>query len=193
MPGGLWSPNPGDPILSSSAIDFWSKQVVILCTSGTRPSSPRTGMHIFETDTYRHLVYGSAAWVTVTPVSAKVATSESTSSTSYTDLATSGPSVSSVQLGASVLVSIGAMVRTAGASHQGFVSFAVSGATTLASADAQSSEATISSTSHIYVFRRVPYTSLTAGANTFKEQYRSNSATSTSFENRDITVEGVPV
>lgn len=39
------------------------KQAVIVCTSGTRPSSPPTGMKIFETDTKLEKHYNGSAWV----------------------------------------------------------------------------------------------------------------------------------
>jgi hypothetical protein len=38
------------------------KQAVIVCTSGTRPSSPVEGMTIYETDTDRHMVYSGSGW-----------------------------------------------------------------------------------------------------------------------------------
>lgn len=41
------------------------KQTVIVCTSGTRPSSPNEGMTIYETDTDLMLVYTGSAWVDV--------------------------------------------------------------------------------------------------------------------------------
>jgi hypothetical protein len=43
--------------------DYLMKQVVIVCTSGTRPASPVEGMTIYETDTDRLLVYSGSAWV----------------------------------------------------------------------------------------------------------------------------------
>lgn len=39
---------------------YLMKQTVIVCTSGTRPSSPIEGMTIYETDTDRLLVYTTA-------------------------------------------------------------------------------------------------------------------------------------
>jgi hypothetical protein len=37
-------------------------QTIVPCTSGTRPSSPATGMHIFETDTGKTQRWDGAAW-----------------------------------------------------------------------------------------------------------------------------------
>jgi len=37
-----------------------------VCTSGTRPSAPYTGLSIFETDTSKILVYNGTSWVVIT-------------------------------------------------------------------------------------------------------------------------------
>lgn len=42
--------------------DYLMKQAVIVCTSGTRPSSPPEGMTIYETDTDSYRVWNGAAW-----------------------------------------------------------------------------------------------------------------------------------
>lgn len=62
MAGGLYSPSAGDVLTAANAIDFWSKQVQIECTSGTRPGSPRETMHIRETDTGLKYAYDGSAW-----------------------------------------------------------------------------------------------------------------------------------
>lgn len=40
-------------------------QVVTICTSTTRPATPTTGRHIYETDTGRTLVFDGTYWQTV--------------------------------------------------------------------------------------------------------------------------------
>jgi hypothetical protein len=51
-------------ILTSSDVDtYLMSQVIIRCTSGTRPASPALGWHIYETDTKRFLVYNGTSWV----------------------------------------------------------------------------------------------------------------------------------
>lgn len=51
-------------ILTSADVDLYlMSQVIIRCTSGTRPLSPAQGWHIYETDTSRFLVYNGSAWV----------------------------------------------------------------------------------------------------------------------------------
>lgn len=41
---------------------YLMQQMVIVCTSGTRPSSPVAGMRIWQTDTVTEHVYDGAAW-----------------------------------------------------------------------------------------------------------------------------------
>ena len=48
---------------SASQLNSIAQQVVITCTSGTRPGTPSEGMTIYETDTDRLLVYSGSAWV----------------------------------------------------------------------------------------------------------------------------------
>lgn len=59
-----WS--PGDVLTATEVMTYLMKQVVVTCTSGTRPSSPPEGMVIFETDTDRIYVYNGTAWVEFT-------------------------------------------------------------------------------------------------------------------------------
>lgn len=56
----LW--NVREPLTSSDLNTYLSKQVIIVCTSGTRPSSPPEGMFIYETDTDRSAKYTGSAW-----------------------------------------------------------------------------------------------------------------------------------
>lgn len=55
--------NAGDVLPASDVNTYLMKQAVIVCTSGTRPSSPVEGMTIYETDTDIHRVYNGASWV----------------------------------------------------------------------------------------------------------------------------------
>ncbi|WP_327047298.1 hypothetical protein OG320_05235 [Microbispora sp. NBC_01189] len=51
-------------VLTSADVNtYLMQQVIIRCTSTTRPSSPSEGWHIYETDTRRFLVYRSGSWV----------------------------------------------------------------------------------------------------------------------------------
>ncbi|MEV7804982.1 hypothetical protein AB0O28_18735 [Microbispora sp. NPDC088329] len=54
----------GLEVLTSADVNtYLMQQVIIRCTSTTRPSSPTEGWHIYETDTRRFLVYRSGSWV----------------------------------------------------------------------------------------------------------------------------------
>lgn len=112
-------------------------------------------------------------------IGATVATSESTASGTYVDLATTGPSITVVTLTtALVIVSCGVA--------NGAMSFAVSGATTIAPVDATCFSVSGTSVSVQGSFLAF-LAGLTAGANTFTAKYRSNSGTA-GFNNRNIVV-----
>ena len=190
MPG-LYQPSAGDVLTAANAIGYWSKQVVIQAASGTRPASPVEGMVIYETDTDALVIYNGAAWVQLTPEAANVATSQTTTSTSYTDLATSGPAVT-IQTGTKAFVTVSAHVNNSLQYGQGFVSFAVSGATTLAAADDVAFAAATPLANIPNQASRVSYLSaLTAGSNVFTVKYRVVSGTGT-FIYRYIIVEPIP-
>jgi len=123
--------------------------------------------------------------------SAIVATSQTTTSTTYTDLATSGPAVT-LTTGTSALVILTGRLSIASVNQAALMSFAVSGATTTAAAD----------TSCIYVDSRgaadqtvqctaIYQVTLTAGSNTFTAKYRTTTGTGT-FVNRGILVGIIP-
>lgn len=50
---------------ASDVNDYLMEQSLIQCTSGTRPSSPAEGWHIWETDTDKCYLYNGSAWVEV--------------------------------------------------------------------------------------------------------------------------------
>ena len=121
--------------------------------------------------------------------SATVATSQSTTSTTYTDLATSGPAVT-ITTGTKALVIMTARVIMNTAGDTGFFAYAVSGATTIAVTDDTGGRfqtdypngyagAQFSSASRL--------TTLTAGSNTFTMKYKTSAGTA-SFQNRQIIV-----
>lgn len=59
----LWT--SGELLTAADVNTYLSQQVIIRCTSGTRPSSPSEGMHIYETDTKKTLRYTGSAWEAV--------------------------------------------------------------------------------------------------------------------------------
>lgn len=55
----------GDTPGASTYFNPLLQQTIIPCTSGTRPSSPPTGMTVYETDTNRYSCWTGSAWVTL--------------------------------------------------------------------------------------------------------------------------------
>lgn len=119
------------------------------------------------------------------PVTATVLTIESTTGTSYTDLATAGPSVT-VIIGATGKAQVGLYGAMSNAgSNFALMSFAVSGATTIAATDTYSLQtATPSDVRHGAVWI---LTGLNPGSTTFTAKYRAT-ATTASFNGRMIWV-----
>jgi hypothetical protein len=120
--------------------------------------------------------------------SATIATSQATSSTSYTDLTTPGPAVT-VTTGTKALVIVSAFID-GGFDSQARMSFEVSGATTTAVSDdwALGCYGTgVFSTGIMVRASRATSTTLTAGSNTFTTKYRTSTNAST-FANREIFV-----
>ena len=112
---------------------------------------------------------------------------ESTTSTSYTDLATAGPEVT-VTTGTEALVSISARMRNNTAGSSCFAAFAVSSATTIAADDIYAIQYESSANADIAQFGLAfLLTGLTAGSNVFTMKYKANGDTA-SFAIRRITV-----
>jgi hypothetical protein len=118
------------------------------------------------------------------PKVADVTTGESTSSTSYTDLATVGPTVT-VSTGTSALVFWCATANNT----TGFplVGYAVSGASTVSASDTQAANCVSASSATSTISKFNLQTGLTAGTNVFTLQYKATSGTST-FQRRRIIV-----
>lgn len=115
-----------------------------------------------------------------------IATAQTTSTAAFSDLATSGPTVT-VTTGTHALVLFKAHVQHTDDDAVSAISFAVSGATTIASTfnqSAQSDGVTGGNKPSICGFK---YITLTAGTNTFKMQYYTGAATAT-FELRELVV-----
>ena len=120
-----------------------------------------------------------------TSASARVTTSQSTSSLTYADLTTAGPEVT-VTTGTKALVIISARIA-AGSGWDGFMSYAVSGATTIAANDEWCIRS-FDSYNQQFSFASTQV-SLTAGSNTFTAKYRTPSSDNpANFGNRYIIV-----
>ena len=119
--------------------------------------------------------------------SATLGTNQTTTSTSYTDLATVGPSVT-LTTGTKALVIISTYIQNAVSNRDTYASWEVSGASTVAAADswgmlvwANASGIQISA-SRVHLI-----TGLTPGSNTFTMKYRVSAGTG-AFSQRHITV-----
>lgn len=119
------------------------------------------------------------------PQAAFVGTLETTTSTTYTDLATIGPTLPSVITGTSVLVFFRCDAVNSGAGST-LMSFVVTGATSRAASDANAVGPDGSTKIRAGVVVML-FASLTPGANTFNAQYRVTSGTGT-FANRQLGV-----
>lgn len=120
----------------------------------------------------------------------RVTATEATSSTSYTDLATFGPSVT-LTTGTEAYITISAVSSktTPNNAYTAFISIEVSGATTIAPVDANGTlVASPGSGFATPMSTRYKLTGLTPGANTFTMKYRVDGQTF-SFRNRSIVVE----
>jgi hypothetical protein len=117
---------------------------------------------------------------------AAISTSQTTTSVTYTDLSTVGPSVT-ITTGPAAIVWASCFIQnnTSGASSH--MSFAVSGATAIAASDVDALRFNAAANND---FMRAGFTAkvtLTPGSNTFTMQYRVSGNTGT-FANRSITV-----
>lgn len=127
-----------------------------------------------------------------TPVgSTVVSTSENTSSSSYADLATTTDSVTAtVGSSGNVLVIIRAKLTfVTGPNLQTYVSFAASGANTVAASDINAGTHFFNLAGEVYnAAVPVLLTGLTAGSTTFKMKYKVGSGVTGAFANRIIQV-----
>ncbi len=116
-----------------------------------------------------------------------VDTSQSTSSTSYTDLATTGPAATSTT-GTRVIISFGARMWNDTAGIEARMGFAVTGASTVSASDAfaalHESESANQSNTHFVTYR---FVTLTAGSNTFTAKYKATANTA-HFQFRKLLV-----
>jgi hypothetical protein len=150
-------------------------------------TSPVDGMLCRLTDTDVLQTYNGTAWVTITDVSAIIATSETGTGTSFTDLATPGPAVT-LETGTKALVTVSCGLKNSAANFT-LMAFAVSGATTRAAASTEQLGSV--DTNFMYASRTSYVTGLTAGSNTFTAKYAVTAGTGTWID-RNITVVGIP-
>lgn len=125
------------------------------------------------------------------PNSADVTAAQSTTSTSYGDLTTAGPSVTmNLTTGQKVMVSVSAEIWGAGSGVEvGRMSFAVSGATTVTANDNNGASNRLTSNVITMCSRTSIITATATGSHTFTAKYKTTSSgTTANFENRRIVV-----
>ena len=113
---------------------------------------------------------------------------EATTSTTYTALTTPGPIVTVITGTSAVVWVTSALLVATGTTDTAYMSFAVSGATTLASSDVRAvwnpGAASVQNCACFYV------SGLTAGSNVFTAQYRTNNAgNAATFQDRNLVVQ----
>lgn len=123
-----------------------------------------------------------------------VVAAETTVSTTYTDLATVGAFCSGVTTGPGAIVVMSGKIQNNTASGNSFMSYAITGATTLAASDdlAIGYAPTTAAGSWVMasgLFFLDPFTSdITAGSNTFTAKYRVNAGTGTFAERKMFVI-----
>jgi hypothetical protein len=179
--------NPGAlaPITLQEGMRAYLTASTVAAATGATFSTAPTGITT---------VYNGSVWVCTTPLVAKSNTFATTTSTSYVTTLTSDATAVSVTLvtGTTALVTMSAQCFNSAGGNNSFVSVSVSGATTVAAADASSATATHGGTNYGQSLNRsLVISGLTAGTNTFTLNYRTNAGTSTFSNGRDITVVGI--
>lgn len=126
------------------------------------------------------------------PQYATVATTETTTSLAYTDLATAGPSVTANTLTQAIVI-LSSRIQNGTAGSFAFASYEVSSATTIAASDNWAYDMRTSDVSNPFnrgtkVHQR---TDLTAGSNVFTMKFRAFPSGTATFSDRELFV--IPV
>ena len=140
-----------------------------------------------------NVVYNGAAWVCTTEVGAGSNTLATTTSATYVTTLTSDSTAISATLltGTTALINYSSIGYGSAAGVSVWTSISVSGATTIAAADSNSSGATGAGTNYgLNTNRTLILTGLTAGVNTFTLNYRQSGGTGT-YLNRNLIVKGI--
>jgi hypothetical protein len=160
-------------------------------TAGSLALSQYEGGQLYFNTTSAALFFDivQSATASFTTSLATVATDQTTTSTSYVDLATAGPAVT-VTTGTKVLVSVKASMANGAASTGQLMGVAVSGATTLAASDTYAAGYKYIATVNFQPVFAATFLieGLTAGSNTFTAKYRSATGDTVYFKERMISV-----
>jgi hypothetical protein len=157
---------------------------------GTGEKTLAEGQFAYLESTNAVQYYDGAAWQSVGPTfsEATVATSQTTASTTYVDLATAGPEVT-VTTGTTAFVILTSYFFNNTQPWPGVVGFAVSGATTIAASNTQRLWAAGAiAGGQEFQMSAVYKVTLTPGSNTFTAKYKTGGAGTATFADRSIIV-----
>lgn len=129
-----------------------------------------------------------AALLTDCAAEATVATAQTTTSTTYTNLATVGPEVTITSTGTRALVLMAFQGDNSTPASGGAASFSVSGATTLASSDDRALGHNVGNTGFGYYSGTFAIVTINPGTNTFRMQYRVGGNTGTFGRRRMLVI-----
>lgn len=122
------------------------------------------------------------------PTSEGITTSQTTTSTSYTNLATIGPEVT-VTTGTSAVVLITASVSSGTAGQGGIVGYQVTGASTVAESSQRSLRTVSASAGHRFRASMVHFeVGLSSGSNTFTCRYCTTGSGTATFDDRQLLI-----
>jgi hypothetical protein len=185
-------------VLTAADMNITNSGIPVFATTTTRDAAfGGTGektlaegqfAYIEATNTTQY--YDGAAWVSVGTsfTDATVATSQTTTSTTYTDLATVGPTVT-VTTGTTAYVILTSYFFNNTSGSASSMGFAVSGATTTAASDTQRLFAAGAiAGGEDYQMSAVYKVTLTAGSNTFTAKYKQALGGTSTFSNRTLMV-----
>lgn len=141
-----------------------------------------------DSTTATGLKWASAASSSPASAAAYVGANESTTSTSFTALTTAGPAVT-LTTGTKAFLILSSRMEGTSTSTRGYMSYAVSGATTIAANEGRAQELKVQADQFIdqHSFG-ILITGLTAGSNTFTAQYKSQTGAIVYFTERRLAV-----
>lgn len=202
----------GDVLTAADTNQYLMRGVKVFASTAARDAAYggageptlEEGETCYITATDELQTYNGSSWVKIGPTAAaavtaigaaNVATAQTTTSTSYTDLATSGPAVT-ITTGTTAIVHVHfRYINSSGNANNdtgtGHMSFAVSGASTVAAADATCAQGPQIHSTQTQTRSGVFYvTGLTAGSNVFTAKYKVSGVTpgTGTFSERNLVV-----
>jgi len=188
--GASWVSLDDPNAIQNSIVD--AKGDIITATADNTPARLAVGTNgqvlTADSTAATGLKWASAASSSPTNAAAYVAANESTTSTSFTALATAGPAVT-LTTGTKAFLILSSRMEGGSTSTRGYMSYAVSGATTTAANEGRAQELKVSADQFIdQKSFGILITGLTAGSNTFTAQYKSQTGSIVYYTERRLAV-----